>query len=106
MYRRSKKYQQLRARVSAFLAAKERKRLEQVEEVEADLILPDLRKKIEIIDFESGEPNVTVLELYQSDRIDCYRVVVNGVLWKKRIGMSKILEGIRKAMPRALAGYR
>ena len=103
MYRRSKKYQQLRARIAASIAARERKRLEAVAEENIEPALPDLRKKFEITEFDSGEAKVTVIELYQSDRIDCYRVLVNGKLWKKRAGMSRILEGIRKAIPRRMS---
>lgn len=102
MYRRSKKYQQLRARAAASVAAREHKRLQTVSENEVELDLPDLRKRIEITEFDCTEPKTTVIELYQSDRIDCYRVMVNGKLWKKRVGMSRILEGIRKAMPRRM----
>ena len=102
MYRRSKKYQQLRAKASASVAARQRKRLQAVSEDEVELNLPDLRKKIEITEFDAAEPKTTIIELYQSDRIDCYRVMVNGKLWKRRIGMSRVLEGIRKAMPRRM----
>jgi len=103
MYRRSKKYQQLRARIAASVAARERKRLQAVSEDNFELDLPDLRKKIEITEYDADGSKTTVLELYQSDRIDCYRVMVNGKLWKQRIGMSRILEGIRKAIPRRMS---
>ena len=102
MYRRSKKYQLLRARIAASVAARERKRIQTASDDDFELDLPDLRKKIEITEFDNDGPKTTVLELYQSDRIDCYRVMVNGKLWKERIGMSKILEGIRKALPRRM----
>lgn len=100
MYRRSKKYQQLRARVAQSLAAKERKRLSQVDKEGITPTLPDLRKKIEITSYDMGEEKTITFELFQSDRIDCYKVLVDGKLWKKRVGLSKILEGIRKALPR------
>ncbi len=61
---------------------------------------PKLRRVIEITDFDSGEPIVHEVELYKTDRIDCYDVYVVGAIWKKRIGWSQILAGIRKAMPR------
>ena len=102
MYRRSKKYQQLRVRAAASVAARENRRLQAVSEDEIELDLPDLRKRIEITEFDSAEPKTTIIELYQSDRIDCYRVMVNGKLWKRRAGMSQILEGIRKTMPRRM----
>jgi len=44
MYRRSKKYQQLRARIAASVAARERKRIQAAPEGDFELDLPDLRK--------------------------------------------------------------
>ncbi|GAA6133292.1 hypothetical protein NBRC116188_00810 [Oceaniserpentilla sp. 4NH20-0058] len=100
MYRRSKKYQQLRAKVAKSIAAREQKRIEGANEVEIPPLLPELRKKIEITSFDMGEPITITFELFKSDRIDCYKVFVNGKLWKKRIGLSRVLEGIRKSLPR------
>ena len=62
--------------------------------------IPELRRVIEIIDYDSGEPITHKLELYKTDRIDCYKVLVEGKLWKQRIDWSNILAGIRKAFPR------
>ncbi|TLX51635.1 hypothetical protein CWC31_05710 [Pseudoalteromonas ruthenica] len=62
--------------------------------------IPELRRIIEITDYDSGEPITHKLELYKTDRIDYYKVLVDGKLWKKRIGWSNILAGIRKALPR------
>jgi hypothetical protein len=62
--------------------------------------IPKLRRVIEITDFDSGEPIVHKLELYKTERLDCFDVYVNGAIWKKRIGWSQILACIRKAMPR------
>lgn len=62
--------------------------------------IPELRRIIEITDYDSGEPITHKLELYKTDRSDCYKVLVDGKLWKKRIGWSNILAGIRKALPR------
>jgi len=61
--------------------------------------LPELRRKIVITDYDFGE-QTHVMELYRSDRIDCYKVLVDGRVWKRRIGFSRILAGIRKALPR------
>ena len=47
MYRRSKKYQQLRSRVASAIAARERKRLKGGIEAEPSYELPDLRKMID-----------------------------------------------------------
>ena len=62
--------------------------------------IPKLRRVIEITDFDSGGSIVHRLEIYKTDRIDFCEVYVNGAIWKKRIGWSQILAGIRKAMPR------
>lgn len=63
-------------------------------------VLPDLRRRIVIEDFDFGH-RVHVLEFFRTDRIDCYRVFADGVLWKARIGWSQALAGLRKSMPRA-----
>jgi hypothetical protein len=67
--------------------------------------IPKLRRVIEITYFDSCEPIVHKLELYKTSRIDCYDVYVDGAIWKKRIGWSQILAGIRKAMPRRINVY-
>ncbi len=61
--------------------------------------LPDLRRRIVIIDYDFGE-RAHMLDLYCTSRVDCYRVHVDGKPWKARIGWSKILEGLRKSLPR------
>jgi hypothetical protein len=48
--------------------------------------LPDLRRRIEIRDFDFGE-TVHVIELFRTNRRDCYRVVADGVEWKELIGV-------------------
>ncbi|MEH6649997.1 MAG: hypothetical protein V7707_08245 [Motiliproteus sp.] len=99
MYRRGRKYQAQIARLANARAAKERKRLE--EAIPADRFdLPDLRRVIEITDFDNGSPVTHRVELYRSDRIDCYNVKIDGQPWQQRIGWSRILEGLRKALPR------
>jgi hypothetical protein len=60
---------------------------------------PELRRRIVIESFDFGH-EVHVMELYKTSRIDCFRVVVDGKPWKDRIGWSKILEGLRKSLPR------
>lgn len=62
-------------------------------------VLPQLRRRIVITDFDFGE-RVHTLDLYRTNRVDCYRVHVDGHPWKARIGWSKILEGMRKSLPR------
>ncbi len=61
--------------------------------------MPELRRQIIIRDFDFGE-TIHTLDLYRTNRIDCYRVVADGVEWKRRIGWSKLLAGLRKSMPR------
>lgn len=61
--------------------------------------LPALRRQIIIRDFDFGE-RIHTIDLYRTNRVDCYRVVADGVEWKKRIGWSQILAGLRKSMPR------
>ena len=99
MYRRSRKYQALIARLASARAAKERKRLE--EAILADRIdLPDLRLVIEITDFDNGSPVTHRVELYRSDRIDCYNVKIDGQIRLPRFIWSRILEGLCKALLR------
>jgi hypothetical protein len=43
------------------------------------------------------------IDLYKTGRIDQFRAVVDGVEWKRRIGFSGVLAGIRKSMPRMAA---
>lgn len=61
--------------------------------------LPELRRRIIIEDWDFGH-RVHVMELHRTARRDCYRVHVDGKPWKERIGWSKILEGLRKSLPR------
>lgn len=64
--------------------------------------LPVLRRRIVITDYDFGE-RVHTLDLYRSDRVDCYAVHVDGKPWKSRIGWSRILSGLRKSLPRLAA---
>lgn len=61
--------------------------------------LPDLRRTIIIIDHDFGTVEHRI-DLYRTNRIDCYRVVADGVEWKRRAGWSTVLEGIRKSFIR------
>lgn len=64
--------------------------------------IPKLRRKIIIIDYDFGEV-IKEIELYRTNRIDCYKAVVNGSVWKDRIGWAKVLESIRKSFTRVLS---
>lgn len=95
MYRVTKKRAE---QLAAMRAAKEAKRLAgPAPDYPPDI--PDLRRRIVIEDFDFGH-RVHVLELHRTNRVDCYRVVADGKEWKERIGWSRILAGLRKAMPR------
>lgn len=61
--------------------------------------LPELRRRLIVEDFDF-EHRTHVLEFYKTSRVDCFRVMVDGKEWKKRIGWSKALEGLRKSLPR------
>ena len=52
--------------------------------------LPELRRRIVVESFDFGH-DVHVLEFFRTDRIDCFRVVVDGKEWKRRIGFSAAL---------------
>ena len=40
--------------------------------------LPQLRREVTVIDYDSGQPFAHTLHLYRSDRVYCYRVVADG----------------------------
>lgn len=90
-------------RLAAMRAAKERRRIERGTE-DRPPELPALRRRIVIVDYDHGR-TVHRLDLYRSDRVDCYDVHVDGKPWQRRIGWSRILSGLRKSMPRVLS-YR
>jgi len=89
---------QRRQQLAAMRAAKAEKRMVQPAP-EYPAALPYLRRRIVIIDHDFGE-RIHTLDLYRTNRRDCYRVVADGVEWKERIGWSRILAGLRKSMPR------
>ena len=45
--------------------------------------MPELRRRIIIEDFDFGRVTHTI-ELYRTNRIDCYRAVADGKLWRPR----------------------
>lgn len=82
-------------------AAKERKRLEgPAPDYPRDL--PDLRRTLLIRDHDFGEVEHRI-DLYRTSRIDCYRVVADGIEWKRRAGWSTVLEAVRKSFLRVSA---
>lgn len=104
MYRRTKKYQQQVAYLAATQADREQKQLDGANPV-VQTNLPELRRIIEITDFDSGTPMTHRIELYRSDRIDCYNVNIDGQPWVQRMGWSRILAALRKALPRIRQFY-
>lgn len=66
-------------------------------------ILPELRREIIIKDFDFGEVEHKI-ELHRTNRVDCYKMIVDGKLYDKRIGWSRVLEVIRKQFLRVHSG--
>ena len=97
-YRRTRKYDA--SRLEAMARGKQRARLARPAP-DYPLPLPELRKRITVEDFDFG--HVThVFELRRTRRVDSYAVTVDGKPWQI-VGMSKVLEGMRKAMPRVMS---
>lgn len=61
--------------------------------------LPELRRCIIVIDFDHGRVEHRI-DLFKTNRVDCYRAMVDGKEWKRRIGWAKVLEGVRKSFVR------
>ena len=61
--------------------------------------LPNLRREVVVIDFDSGEPVTHTLHFYKTRRVDVFRVESDGQPWKC-CGWSVALAGLRKAYPR------
>ena len=98
MYRLTKKAATQRQKLISMRASRERARLTE-SAPDYPQQLPELRRQIIIRNFDFGE-KIHTLDLYRTNRVDCYRVVADGVEWKRRIGWSNILAGLRKSMPR------
>jgi hypothetical protein len=76
MYRRTSKYQKILSK-SYTSGVKTESHLEQNVDYQPVWEIPELRRVIEITDFDSGEPIVHKLELYKTDRkrmnVYCFR---------------------------------
>lgn len=101
-YRKTKKALKIAATCARMRAGKANKRLDNAPPEYPDP-LPNLRRTIIVIDYDSGEPVQHRIDLHKTSRIDQYRAVVDGKEWKPRIGFAGVLAGIRKAMPRVRA---
>ena len=62
--------------------------------------LPQLRRELIVIDYDTGAPVTHTLRLYRCGRIDQYLVEADGHPWRDRIGWSKVLAGVRKSYQR------
>lgn len=100
MYRtRTKGSQRFNERMARWREAKERKRLEGPAP-KYPYEPPEIRRRIIVEDYDFGRVVRHELVLFRSDRIDCYRVAVDGKLLPGRKGWAKALELVRKAFVR------
>ena len=81
-------------KLRAMREGRERARMEGVDTRPPHHELPRLRRTIIIIDHDFGTVEHRI-DLYRTRRIDCYRAVADGVEWKRRVGWSKVLAGLR-----------
>ncbi|WEN13660.1 hypothetical protein PY254_10420 [Rhodanobacter sp. AS-Z3] len=95
MYRRTRKYQARRDRHRPDIAPGDQR--------PPTWQPPLLRRRITIEDFDDAEPTIHTIELFRTRRIDSYRAVVNGAEWHAGIGWSRVLDGLRRALPRLLS---
>lgn len=89
------------AKLAAIRAAADRARMESPAPDYAPQ-MPVLRRTILITDHDFGDVEHRI-DLYRTNRIDCYRVVADGVEWKRRAGWSTVLEALRKSFIRVNA---
>ena len=100
MYRqRFKGSQKFNERMARWREAKERIRLEGPAPHYAP-DPPEIRRRVVIEDYDFGEVVRHEIILHRSNRIDCYRVEVDGRRLSQRMGWSSVLELIRKAFVR------
>lgn len=95
MYKKREKYSK---KLERMRKAKERKRLKS-DTPDYPVPLPELRRMVVVVDYDFGKVT-EVMKLYKTNRIDCYKAVVNGETWKNKVGWAKCLEGIRKSFVR------
>lgn len=95
MYKRSPRYK-LRIRAMQEGRARARMARDPVERWQP----PELRRRLIVEDYDTGEVMRTVIEMRRTPRIDCYKVTVNGFAQPGTPGWTRILDMLRKAMPR------
>lgn len=100
MYRRlsPRQVEALARKVEAMRRGRDRARMER-EPCGMPPELPELRRVITVIDYDTGAPVTHTLQLLRTERIDTYAVVADGRVWK-RCGWSDCLVGLRKAYQR------
>lgn len=98
-YRKSHRYSR---QLAAARAAKERLRLDgPAPAYPAEL--PELRREVVVVDYDTGVPVVSHWRLYRSARVDCYRVEEMGRAWAGRHGWARVLSAVRQRFPRVLS---
>jgi hypothetical protein len=98
-YRRSPRYlQRIAARKRAMQEGRARVRM--ASEMPPRWSPPDLRRRLIVEDYDTGEVKRTVFDLHATRRIDSYRVTIDGKPQPGRLGWSRILGLLRVAMPR------
>lgn len=58
--------------------------------------LPEVRRVVMVTDYDRGAPVTHTFELRQSNRVDSYKVFVDGQPWK-RCGWSAVCAALRKS---------
>jgi hypothetical protein len=99
MYRRTRKANSLRGQM---MAAARARSIASGPSPDYPAPLPDLRMRITVERFDLAEPERHVFDLHTTRRVDVYRVEVDGKPWD-RCGLSRVLEGLRKACPRVIS---
>ena len=61
--------------------------------------LPELRREVIVVDYDTGQPVTHTLHFYRTRRVDRYAVYADGNPWKC-CGWSTALAGLRKSYPR------
>ena len=94
-YRRTDRYHR---RIRAMREGKARARMEREPVIRWQP--PELRRRLIVEDYDTGTPLRTVIDMHRTSRIDCYRVTVNGIMQAGRPGWTRVLDMLRRAMPR------
>lgn len=99
MYRRTKKYSA--QRLEAMRRGRERAAAARPAPAYPDP-LPLVRMRITVERFDPAAAGTHVFELRRCNRVDQFAVYVDGEPWQV-CGLSRVLEGVRKASPRLMS---